>query len=313
MLKPIAVAALVLSGAAFAQTATFTPASQQVQLLAPQLVPFAGSSGNFDSLVNGLTQGIPVTLTTLSPDGLVQIVTFMPGATLTPLDAARQLEAARQNLIVRGVATPTAQQLAVALMGGSLTTTAGTAPLTGVLNGTGGTSPIQVRNEFAPASALLAGSSALNLSASNAQALRTALTQGTPVTLTTAAGTVTFTVPGGPMGAVEVNQVLQLASALLAQQGIVNPTPDQIRIALLGGTLVGINGASVAVQGVLQGRITNTSNSQVTGTSNTPTTAAPVVTPLPAITGTDGVRRSNTAEGVNRPTQPATSTSRPRG
>jgi len=319
MLKPIAaLAALALSASAFAQTTAITPAAQQVQLLAPQLVAFSGSSGNFDSVVNGLTSGAPVTLTTLTPDGLIQVVTFLPGTTGTAADAARQLEAARQNLIARGIATPTAQQLAVSLVGGPLTTLSGTTPLSGVLTGnTGGTTPIQVRSELAPVSTL-AGAGALNLSTASLQALRTALGQGSAATLsaTTPAGatqSVTFTAPGGPMNAFEVNQALQLASALLAQLGILNPTPEQIRVALVGGTLAAVNGTNVPVQGVLQGRVRttsespllSTSNSPVIGTSNTPSTTAPVPNAAPVAAPVDGVRRPNTAEGANRaPTAP---------
>jgi hypothetical protein len=320
MLKTIALlAGLALSATAAAQT-TITPAAQQVQLLAPQLVAFSGSTGNFDSLVNGLTSGAPVTLTTLSPDGFIQIVTFLPSTTLSPLDAARQLEAARQNLIVRGVATPSAQQLAAALVGGALPTPAGNTTITGVL---GGTTPVQVRNELAPVAPGVgtAGASALNLSASSLQALRSSLAQGSPVTLTSTTATgasqnVTFTAPGGPMNAFEVNQTLQLASALLAQQGIVNPTADQVRVALVGGTLTGINGANVPVRGVLQGRVRNTSESPVVntsaspffGTSDTPPSQVPVQTGAPTLgvgptvapAAIDGVRRANTAEGAAR-------------
>jgi len=322
MLRMIsALAALAVGVSAFSQTPTITPAAQQVQLLAPQLVAFSGSTGNFDSLVNGLTSGAPVTLTTLSPDGFMQIVTFLPNATLSPLDAARQLEAARQNLIVRGIATPSAQQLAAALVGGTLPTASGTTTISGVL---GSTTPIQVRNELAPfaAGAGASAPSALNLSAANFQALRNSLAQGSAVTLTsttaTGAGqTVTFTAPGGPMNAFEVNQTLQLASALLGQQGILNPTADQIRVALLGGTLTGLNGANVPVQGVLQGRVRNTSESPVVntsaspffGTSNTPPNQVPVPTGSPTLgqgsplapSAIDGVRRANTAEGAGRP------------
>src|SRR5688572_17739515 len=118
MLKSLAaLVALALSAVASAQstTTTVSPGSQQVQLLAPQLVAFSGSIGNFDSLVTGLTQGTPVTLTTIGADGVIQIVTFVPGSPLPAADVARSLETARQNLIARGIAVPTAQQLAVAL------------------------------------------------------------------------------------------------------------------------------------------------------------------------------------------------------
>jgi hypothetical protein len=264
--------AAVLAAAAlpvFSQT--ISPSAQQVQLLAPQLVTFAGSGANFESLVNGLTQGTPVTLTTVSPDGFVQIVTFQPGSPLSALDAARTLETARQNLIGQGIGTPNAQQLATALVGGTLPTLTGTTPITGVLAGAPGT--VQVRNEVTQVTGPGAPST-LNLSSASLQALRAGLAQRTPVTLTgTSPGgaleSVTFTSPRA-LSAFEVNQALQLASVLLAQQGIFNPTVDQVRVALLGGNLAGLGGALVPVQGVLQGAGFSTSSSPFFGTSNSP-------------------------------------------
>jgi hypothetical protein len=259
-------AVLSLSAAAIAQTAP--PAAQQVQLLAPQLVAFSGSSANFESLVNGLTQGTAVTLTTPGADGL-QIVTFIPGTTLSAADAARSLEAARQSLISRGIASPTAQQLASALMGGTLLTPAGSTPVTGVVSGNTGTTAIQVRNELATA----------NLAAGNLQALRAGLAQGTPVTLSGASGPVSFVAPGGALTPFAINQALQLASVLLAQQGILDPTPEQLRVALLGGNL-GTGAASVPVQGVLQGQVRNTSDNPLSGTSNGPIPGTTSVSPI---------------------------------
>lgn len=275
-----AAAALALSAAAFAQT-TLSPATQQVQLLAPQLIPFSGSSGNFDSLVTGLTTGAPVTLATVGLDGSLQIVTFVPGTTLSALDAARLLESARQSLISRGIATPTGQQLAASLMGGTVTTPSGSSAITGVLTGsTTPPTPVQVRTDSAP---LVSGTSASNLSAAQLQAVRNALATGTAVTLTTSNGTgtaqsVNFTPTGGRLSDFEVNQTLQLAAALLAQQGVLNPTADQLRVALFGGTLLASNGTSVLVQGVLQGRVRNTSDSRDLATSASPlvgTSASP--------------------------------------
>lgn len=244
------VAALSLGGAAFAQAPTSTSV-QQVRLLAPQLLAFAGSSANFESLVNGLTQGTPVTLTTLAADGSVQIVTFLPGTTLSALDAARSLEATRQSLITQGVATPNAQQLAIALMGGTLPTPAGSTPVTGVVSGNAGTTPIQVRNELAAPP--LAGTPGGNVTAASLQALRSGLAQG-------AAG-------GRALSDFEFNQAVQLATVVLAQQGILDPTPEQLRTALLGGTLATAVGG-VPVQGILQGQVRNTSDSRLFGTSD---------------------------------------------
>jgi hypothetical protein len=303
-----AIAALMLGAAAYAQTTTISINAQQVQLLGPQLLAFSGSTANFDSLVNGLTTGTPVTLTTLSADGFVQIVTFLPGTTMSALDAARNLESTRQALIARGVATPTAQQLAIALVGGTLTTPSGSTPVAGVLTGTTSGTLIQVRNELAPFSTF-SSIPTLNLSQNNLQALRIALAQGSAATLTTTTATgatQVVTVPGTgvAMTAFEVNQALQLATALLAQQGIVSPTVDQIRIALVGGTLTTANGAVVAVQGVLQGRLRGTSDSALVGTSNSP------LSNTSNDSATTGTTAASPAASSARPAPPGTT---PRG
>lgn len=268
------VAALALSFGAAAHAQPSVPSAQQVQLLAPQLVPFSGSTANFESLVSGLTAGTPVTLTTLGADGTMQIVTFLPGLAMSAADAARTLETARQSLIARGIATPNAQQLAVALMGGTLTNGSGTSgALPGILTGTTSTTAVQLRNErvSVPTSGL---DTAASLSAADVQALRASLPPATTASLS----------------ATEMNQALQLALGLLAQQGIVNPTPEQLRVALLGGSIATPSGANATLQGVLQPRVRSTSesarfgtsNSTLFGTSNTPPTLNPIVTPAPA-------------------------------
>jgi len=117
---------------ALAQTTTITP-SQQVFQLAPQLVAFAGNQTNFDSLVNGLALGSPVTLVTVLPAGQTQTVTFTPQGTMTVTQIAQTLENARQNLISSGIGTPTGQQVAVALAGGTLPTQTGTVQMSGAL------------------------------------------------------------------------------------------------------------------------------------------------------------------------------------
>jgi hypothetical protein len=277
-------AALSLSGAALAQSVV-NPNLQQVQLLAPQLVGFAGSEANFQSLVNGLTLGTPVTLTTLAADGSVQIVTFAPGALLSAADTARVLESARQSLIVRGIAAPSAQQLATALLGGNLTTALGTAPVTGVLSGNVGATPILVRTERLGQPVPGAPGS---LTAAQLQTLATGLARNTAVTLPGASGNVTFPAAGRPLSTFEINQSLQLANLLLAQQGILNPTAEQLRAALVGGTL-GTAAGSVQIQGVLQGQARNTSDSRVFGTSD----SRPVGTSDSRVIGT-----SNTAPAV---------------
>jgi len=128
-------AAAVLAVAAQSATAqTVVPPTVTVQQLAPQLVPFAGSPLNFQSLVNGLAAGGPVQLVTVLPNGFSQVVTFTPTAAMAPVDIARALETARQQLISLGLPTPTAEQIGFTLMGGIVPTALGGSQVTGVLN-----------------------------------------------------------------------------------------------------------------------------------------------------------------------------------
>jgi hypothetical protein len=294
MIRSITAAAmLLLSASAYAQTQTLS--TQQVQLLGPQLVLFAGSPANFDSLVTGLTTGAPVTLNTVTADGSLQVVTFVPGTRLTPTDAARILETVRQNLIARGIATPTGDQIAAALLGGTLTTPSGTSPIAGLLTGSTVPAPIQVRTT----SALTPGStSSANLTTAELQAIRNALASGSGLALvngTRTGQTVLLPQTGLAMNETEIAQSLQLATVLLAQQGILDPTADQLRAALFGGTLVTSAGRTIPLQGVLQGRLRNTSDSPTFNTSaSSPvnTSVTPTRTPAAASAGQSAAPRT---------------------
>jgi hypothetical protein len=287
---PLALALSVLasSGAALAQTTPAQLAAQQVTALAPQLVPFAGSLANLQSLAAGLVLGQPVTLIATTPDGITQTVTLAAPPAVSPQVAAQQLERTRQALITRGIATPTPEQIGVALTGGTLPTPLGNVIVPGTLTGSVNPAGMQIQRQ-------VAGLSPVGGSTQNLQNLTTGLTQGTPITLTgtTPAGaptSLTFQVPGGRMSPLEASQMLQFAGQLLASQGIVNPTPEQTRAALLGGTVATPNG-NVALRGVLEGRGTvqtavsnpgtsfsptvNTSASPVFGTSFSPTFPTP--------------------------------------
>jgi hypothetical protein len=267
-------AALAFASIAFpshGQT-TLDPA-QQIQGLAPQLVAFTGSPANFRNLATGLVQGTPVVLSTITSDGIGQTVTLAAQAPMAPAEAARALEAARQQLIARGIANPTAQQLGTALVGGPLQTALGTFQIPGSVTGGINAAALTVQQQ---AAAPFGGS------AENFRRLNAGLTRGGPITLnaTTSTGAVqslTFSVPGAPLSPLEASQAIQLANQLLAQQGIFNPTPEQIRAALLGGSVnTGTN--SVALRGVLQDRGTvstapspiGTSFSGAVNTSNSP-------------------------------------------
>ena len=108
----------------------------EVQRLAPQLVAFAGGDANFQNLVNGLASGTAVTLSTVLPTGGTQVVTFTPSGTMTVQQIAQTLENVRQSLIARGIATPSAQQLATAITGGALLTPSGPTLVGGVVSTT---------------------------------------------------------------------------------------------------------------------------------------------------------------------------------
>jgi hypothetical protein len=296
----------VLAAAAFAFSASVYPQAvtvQQVQLLAPQLLAFAGSSANLAALVSGMAQGLPVTLLAPTIDGQVQIATFTPPSIPDATGIARALESARASLISRGIAAPSAQQIAVALMGGALPTPIGAVQVPGVLTGTSNLAAVQVASQpagFGGGGATTAG-------------LPTVARQGNAVTLTGGAGqSSSFTIGGAALTDGELQQALFGASQLLAQLGIANPTPDQLRAALVGGPLSAANG-TVTLQGLLQGRVRNTSDSPLFGTSNSPavgtsnspffgtsntppTASGATATPSPDT----GIPRGNTAEGANR-------------
>ena len=250
-----------------------TGAAQQVQLLAPQLVAFSGSAANFQNLANGLVAGTPITITGVTPDGLQQTVTITPTAAMSATQAAQTLESARQLLIARGIAQPTAQQIGIALTGGALPTALGVTQIPGTLTGTINTAALQVQQQ--PAAVAPFGGSAGNF-----QNLNAGLQGGGTVALNASNGqVVTFAVPGGAMSAAQASQTMQLASQLLFAQGITNPTPDQIRAALLGGPIVTGLGSTVQLRGVLEGRGSVASptftTTNPTFTSSTPTFTGP--------------------------------------
>jgi hypothetical protein len=157
----ITAAALAMSAGAYAQTVQVQASSPvlDVQRLAPQLLAFAGGDVNFANLVNGLALGLPVTLTTPVGPGVMQIVNFTPLGTMSALQIAQTLETARQALISRGIATPSAQQIGATLIGGLLPTALGTVQVAGLVraNGTLGASIV---TQPSAAATLQAGSAA---------------------------------------------------------------------------------------------------------------------------------------------------------
>ena len=97
-----------------------------------------------------------------------------------------------------------------------------------------------------PADKLIARYTDLAGSSSNAEALVTGLRNDTTIKLTSGSTSTSFTAPTGKMGYGNVDNALALAEASLKAQGISDPTPEQLKAALVGGT---INGKTV--EGVL--------------------------------------------------------------
>lgn len=97
-------------------------------------------------------------------------------------------------------------------------------------------------------------------STTDARDLVIGLRQGTPITLGTGAAATTITPPTGHMGWGNVRHALSIARAELAAAGIANPTPEQIRIALTGGTLtttsIGSGGTTTTRTQTLPGVLT---------------------------------------------------------
>jgi len=101
-------------------------------------------------------------------------------------------------------------------------------------------------------------------SSANSQALVTGLRDGTAITLTetttatattpSTTTTTTFTPDTGKMGYGNVKIALSLTEAILAKDGITDPTAAELAAALNGGTLVLADGTSIDLKGVLAQR-----------------------------------------------------------
>lgn len=139
--------------------------------------------------------------------------------------------------------------LAAELAGGSAGGTTTTGTTAGIA--TAATAPVPARR-IASRFEGLAGSP------ENAASLVAGLRSGSVITLgaTDTAGGISFTPATGQMGYGNVTRALTLAQRQLAAQGIAEPTPEQLRIALNGGTVTGIDSSgasrSVEMPGVLQ-------------------------------------------------------------
>ena len=165
---------------------------------------------NLQNLLSALTSGSDVTLVTPLRSGQLQVTSFQPGGRLAAPDAVLLVERARTQLQALGEPQPSAEQIARMLAGGPIEVPSGRIHAAGMLPGAG--RPAAIRSQIVAA--------------------------GTPVpgygdTRSAAAG---GSAPASPVAAREA--ALQQLAAL----GILNPSEEQIRTALVGGTIMTING-----------------------------------------------------------------------
>lgn len=148
----------------------------------------------------------------------------------------------------------------------------------------------------------------------NAQSLVQGLRTGAPITLTSpppssspiggvTLDSVVFTPATRPMGYGNIARALMLAQRELASRGVAHPTPGQLRIVLMGGTLNARDGTTVRTPGVLQLRSAHMGWGQIAhalsvSPTRRPTTKAPAPADGDIVTGTDVLR---TRHGTSMP------------
>ena len=124
----------------------------------------------------------------------------------------------------------------LALAGAALAQTTAGGSTTGITNaGGGGTSTVYLKR----ADARFGGFTG---STENTDSLARGLRTGSEITLTGSGETVTFTPPTKPMGYGNVTRAMDFAQRDLAAAGITDPTPTEIQIAMMGGTITRTEG-----------------------------------------------------------------------
>jgi hypothetical protein len=116
-------------------------------LLAAALLLPAAASAQFVSVTTpALSIGKPVVITTPLASGHLQTVSFVPpSGPISEAAATRMIERAQSDLAQRGIARPTALQIAITLLGGVLPTPQGDVQMPGLLPKTRGKPPAASR------------------------------------------------------------------------------------------------------------------------------------------------------------------------
>ncbi len=169
---------------------------------------------NLQSLLGALTTGAETTLVTPLRNGMQQVTSFNPGGRVTPAEAQLLLSNARAQLQSLGEPQPTAEEIARMLAGGPIELPAGLVQTSGLLPAAG--RPATIRSQVVAA--------------------------GTPLP--------SYGPTTSASGGTAPVATRELALRELAALGIINPSEQQIRTALVGGTLTTVNGV-VELPGIL--------------------------------------------------------------
>src|SRR5690348_16603975 len=108
-----------------------------VVLLAARGAAAQGVDAAMQNLLAGLARGTEILLYTPLPNGLLEVTRFTPPMALPRPEAEAAVAIARQHLRLLDIEVPTADQLARALVGGTIETRDGPQELPGVLPLTG--------------------------------------------------------------------------------------------------------------------------------------------------------------------------------
>jgi hypothetical protein len=161
---------------------------------------------NVQNLLAALVNGAEATLVTPLITGEVQLTSFQSASRMSAVDAMAAINRARAQLQALGEPQPTAEEIARMLAGGPIELPGGRIETPGMLTASG--QPAVIRSQIVAAgTALPAGAQAA------------------------AAG-----------GSAPPSAARQMAIQQLLAVGIVNPTEDQIRTALVGGSVNTVNG-----------------------------------------------------------------------
>jgi hypothetical protein len=161
---------------------------------------------NVQNLLAALVNGAEATLVTPLITGEVQLTSFQSASRMSAVDAMAAINRARAQLQALGEPQPTAEEIARMLAGGPIELPGGRVEAQGLLTASG--QPAVIRSQIVAAgTALPAGAQAA------------------------AAG-----------GSAPPSAARQMAIQQLLAVGIVNPTEDQIRTALVGGSVNTVNG-----------------------------------------------------------------------